>query len=342
MKEDEIDFLACLGACAQDGFSLRAAMAAAACDESMARVRLSYLQRISLLNNASVGNRRFVFHRLIRLFAQELAIERSLAEQAAERHARFYVDLVKSSGPGDREAESVLAEELDDILLAADWLQRTEAADYEFVLRLEPFFQRYGHWSHAVTLMANFLALAERIEDWDAVVQLRIQQAKYLTLRGEFTEADQVLAPIASILANVSSTARDRCEAMYLNTLGGVLQRLGRFDEAASALERSLEFLMKQRDERGQAMVLNSLGGCCSGSDASTRRPPRCSVVKRSRKSWVIDAVWEWCSTVWAGCCSGSGGSTRRPSRCGAAKRSRKSWVTNAVWRWCSTVWAGC
>jgi tetratricopeptide (TPR) repeat protein len=40
-----------------------------------------------------------------------------------------------------------------------------------------------------------------------------------------------------------------------------VLQRLGRFEEAAEALQRSHELSVAQGDERGEAMVLNSLGG---------------------------------------------------------------------------------
>jgi tetratricopeptide (TPR) repeat protein len=53
----------------------------------------------------------------------------------------------------------------------------------------------------------------------------------------------------------------ERGLAMVLNSLGGVLQRLGKFQEAADGLARSHRLLEEQGDERGQAMVLNSLGG---------------------------------------------------------------------------------
>src|SRR6185295_13808275 len=42
---------------------------------------------------------------------------------------------------------------------------------------------------------------------------------------------------------------------------GGVLQRVGRFDEAEDAFKRSYELLVEMEELRGQAMVLNSLGG---------------------------------------------------------------------------------
>jgi tetratricopeptide (TPR) repeat protein len=48
---------------------------------------------------------------------------------------------------------------------------------------------------------------------------------------------------------------------MVLNSLGGMLQRLGKFQEAADALQRSLEISEQMGDQRGVAMVLNSLGG---------------------------------------------------------------------------------
>ncbi len=53
----------------------------------------------------------------------------------------------------------------------------------------------------------------------------------------------------------------ERGEAMVLNSLGGVLRDLGRMDEARDAFEQSLEIGRRLRDERSEMMVLNSLGG---------------------------------------------------------------------------------
>jgi len=52
-----------------------------------------------------------------------------------------------------------------------------------------------------------------------------------------------------------------RGQAMVLNSLGGVYQRQGKFDEAVQTFQQSYELLVNVADERGQAMVLNSLGG---------------------------------------------------------------------------------
>jgi tetratricopeptide (TPR) repeat protein len=52
-----------------------------------------------------------------------------------------------------------------------------------------------------------------------------------------------------------------RGEAMVLHSLGGVLRDLGQPEEARVAFECSLEILRVLHDQRGEAMVLNSLGG---------------------------------------------------------------------------------
>jgi tetratricopeptide (TPR) repeat protein len=52
-----------------------------------------------------------------------------------------------------------------------------------------------------------------------------------------------------------------RGQAMVLNSLGGVFQRQGRFEEAVEALQRSYAIQEQLGDMRGQAMVLTSLGG---------------------------------------------------------------------------------
>ncbi|HEY9419977.1 MAG TPA: tetratricopeptide repeat protein, partial [Thermoanaerobaculia bacterium] len=52
-----------------------------------------------------------------------------------------------------------------------------------------------------------------------------------------------------------------RGEAMVLNSLGGVLRDLGRLEDAHDTFERSLKIHRARKDQRGEAMVLNSLGG---------------------------------------------------------------------------------
>lgn len=258
LEQSEIDFFACLSVCAQDGFSVQAAKAAAGSGDSIANESLGRLYQLSLLNRPQLGNDRFVFHPLIRLFAQELSAERSLSEEAARRHAEFYVELIRST----RAVGKAISDEMDDIVLAAEWLLNKGRADYEFLIRLEPFLQQYGYWQEAVTLMSGFLSVAEQTEDWTAVVQIRIQWAKYLSLRGDFASAEKSLESSAKEITKIEwEEDRQRCETMYLNTLGGILLRRGRFDEAEQVLRRSADIEEGLGRERGLSKALTSLGG---------------------------------------------------------------------------------
>ena len=260
LRPEEIDFFACLGSCAADGFSPTTAGAVAGGDASLVSERLGYLHRLSLLNRPQSASVRFVLHPLLRDFARELAVERELHDVAAERHARHFTSLIEALDPTDwRAVSSFPKEDLDDALLAAQWIVKRKEAGQRFLIRLQPLLVRGGYWLEAAQLVTDALAIAQASEGSDSVIQLRIQQAKFLQLRGDFHGAEAALRPIMDGV--LSQSLAPRLEAMALNSLAGVLQRQGKFDDAADALRRSHELLKAQGDERGQAMVLNSLGG---------------------------------------------------------------------------------
>ncbi|MGL5063857.1 MAG: tetratricopeptide repeat protein [Microcoleus sp.] len=269
LQPGEIDFFACLSVCAEDGFSRRTAMAASGCEEEYAAQELlDYLCRLSLLNYAEVGENRFVFHPLIRLFARELLVERGLEEEAIARHSEFLIGFVMSSNL-DGSVASFIAEEFNNIILAARWLQqqettsnRKEKKKYAFAASLQPFFEQYGYWEKAVAFMEGFEQLAENNEDWNIVIKFRIQQAKYLSFQGKWPSAETRLEGIPEILSRIEEgSTRQLAEAKWLTTLGGILMRQERFDEAVSTFKRAANIDEQLGNQEGLAMNLNCLGG---------------------------------------------------------------------------------
>ena len=257
LKPEITDFLACLSVCAQN-ISLRAAMASSGCDENTAQKYLNCLCRLSLLNASDTDNR-FVFHPLIRLLVQELATSRALPEGAAARHAHFFIEFAKSH-QSDR-AVALVAEELNDLLLAARWLQQQGKIDCEFISSLKPCLEQYGYWQEAVELMTQFQLLAEQLEDWEAAVKYRIGQAKYLSLQGELSQAEDLLHLIPSLLCKIEEpSTRQVSEAKWLNSLSCTLRRQGRIEEAIEALQRAAAIEVHLDNQEGLAIVLNSLG----------------------------------------------------------------------------------
>ncbi len=261
LQPEEIDFFACLGICHPDGFGLHSASAAANAEIPFAEERLGYLYRLSLVNHPEgMEGIRFVLHPLLRLFALELAEECHLTDAAAERYARHFIALVKATAEEESEKSPLMADEIGEAVVAAEWLLVNRETDYEYLIRLEPLLHRHGFWKEAAGLMGRFLLIAEELADTNAVVQLRIQDAKFLQLQGHLQSSLEMLQPAVDSL-QLTGLQDTRIGAMLFNTYGGVLQRLGRFEEAAEALKRSYELSVDQNDERGQAMVLNSLGG---------------------------------------------------------------------------------
>jgi len=203
---------------------------------------------------------RFVFHPLIRLFAQDLAVERNLWDEAQANHAYYFINLVKSYQARRASNERLMTQNLKDIVLAGEWLQNQKIADYQFVIGLLPFFQKYGYWQQAVDFMSGFQLLSQRKEDWNAAVLLCIQHAKYLSLLGQWIRAEEVLKEIVDIpdKIQVQDTGL-RCRVMWLEALGKVLQQQGRLDEAVTVLQRCVLISEQLNDSRYLEVSLNVL-----------------------------------------------------------------------------------
>ncbi|MGI0493294.1 tetratricopeptide repeat protein [Alkalinema pantanalense CENA528] len=203
---------------------------------------------------------RFVFHPLIRLFAQDLAVERNLWDEAQANHAYYFINLVKSHQARRASNERLMTQNLKDIVLAGEWLQNQKIADYQFVIGLLPFFQKYGYWQQAVDFMSGFQLLSQRKEDWNAAVLLCIQHAKYLSLLGQWIRAEEVLKEIVDIpdKIQVQDTGL-RCRVMWLEALGKVLQQQGRLDEAVAVLQRCVLISEQLNDSRYLGISLNVL-----------------------------------------------------------------------------------
>jgi hypothetical protein len=209
LKPDEIDFFSCLSIFAKDSFSLQAAMAATGYNKETAEETLAHLCRLSLLNYSQSRANRFVFHPLIHLFAKKFAVERSLQDLAAERHAKFFVEFVKSSDLNDPSFSYLVAEELEDILLAAEWLQSQNKADYELAIKLEFFFQQTGLWNRPFDLRMGSVLLAEHMEDWTFEAQLPAQQSEYHSLFEEWQKSYETHKPQKSLVVESTDLIKE-------------------------------------------------------------------------------------------------------------------------------------
>ena len=295
-KERIKSLFACLSVCAAEGFSLKTAIAVVGNyhDELDGSVEdyLDSLCTYSLLNySAEKGaGERYLFHPLVRIYAGELARERSLLKAAARRHAEHIIQLVKSLDfshlfssseheeemnweaellaeiyPGDSEdglvEEFDPAKEINDIVLAATWLETEEKIDDKFTDQLNLFFEESGYWDRADTLISKFYGLAVKQKDWERAIIFGTRQAKFLSLQGELSGAENILKHIPRILEEIPlEDLRQRYEVKWLVRLGSIRQKQSQFKEALEHLHKSVEIAEKLGDQELLRNSLTSLG----------------------------------------------------------------------------------
>ena len=259
LEQDEIDFFACLSICAEESFSRRTAMIATGFDnERNTRRYLFKLLALSLLNNAQIGENRFVFHPLIRAYAIKKARERNLETEAKQRHSEYFLDLVKSAN--SKEESQTLANDLDDIILTAQWLKDQNQVDYDFADNLNEFFEEYGYSQKAIDLTHHFISSAEKNNDWKQVVIFNTRLAKYLTFQNQFLEAEKVLNKTRSLL-NKIKILRDRQYAQIKLEVRCVRLKIKKnhYKEAEKIIKPIVTIVEELKDDKQLRNVLQSL-----------------------------------------------------------------------------------
>jgi len=273
LRQEQRDFFACLSVCAEDGFARRTAAAVGDCqDEWNAQDYLQVLHGLSLLNSAQIGQNRFVFHPLVRVYARNLAEENNLLAIAQERHAKFFIEWLQSPELENIEVIPEVAESLDDIILAAQWLQNQNQESlteqdkkerYEFILKLQPLFEENGYYEKAIKLMKTFQYWAKKSEDWNAVVKYQMHEARYLSFAEKFKEAEKIIKEAATDLKNLKSLSYSKYKertAKLLNVLGIIFQKQGKIEKAIRAFKEQVFINEEIGNDKSLAFVSIRLG----------------------------------------------------------------------------------
>ncbi len=261
LDEDQISLFACLGACAPEGFSLQTAQLVSGQNEGAVRSGMGRLLRLSLINQGAEPDR-FVLHPLLFLFSRELGQERNFLALAEQRHTDYFSHYADEYRGLSLTKLDALEKELDALLLTAKRLTNDLIASNAFYLSIEPFLQARGYWSQALELLDLILDVARSDGDFYRVTHCLLQRGQFFQLLARFDDAEKVLQEGGNIALQVEdSWQRQHLQAMVLNSLGGVYQRQGKFDEAVEAFQQSAIIEQEIGNQRGQAMVLNSLGG---------------------------------------------------------------------------------
>jgi tetratricopeptide (TPR) repeat protein len=263
-KENTINFFACLSVCHKNGFSFYIAKVVSGLNKETTHDYLRDLRQYSLLEGCQNLQTRYSFHPLIHLFAQDLLAKTpQLKEQAEKRYANFYRNFVKYKNIKDQKVTQIMKQELNNIILVAEWLQKEQIADYDFALRLIPFFNKNGNWKEAIDIISIFLSLAYQYASIENIIKLSIQKAKYLLKFGNLVEAQTVSDSLINIFdkINKDNPTLYGHKASWFVQRGRIFQKQGHLDEAIEYINQSFKIHQEINDKRGMAMSLNTLAG---------------------------------------------------------------------------------
>lgn len=273
LSQEQRDFFACLSVCSEDGFARLTAMAAGGCqDEWETQDYLQVLYDLSLLNSAQTGKNRFVFHTLVRVYARNLAEENNLLAIAQERHAKFFIEWLQSPELEKIEVIPEVAESLDDVILAAQWLQNQNQESlteqdkkerYEFILKLQPLFEENGYYEKAIKLMKTFYSWAKEAEDWNAVVKYQMHEARYLSFAEEFEKAEEIIKEAVKNLKKLETLGHSKYkerQVKLLCVLGVIFQTQGKIEKAIKAFKAKVLIDEETGNDQSLAIISIRLG----------------------------------------------------------------------------------
>ncbi|MEJ2512921.1 MAG: helix-turn-helix domain-containing protein [Anaerolineales bacterium] len=247
----------------QGGFKREAA-------QFVANATLSTLATLvtkSLIRRSSAG--RYDLHELIRQYAQErLADKPEILKEAQACHASFYMNFLCSEderlrGPEQQKSINELTIEMDNILLAWDWVIRQRK--YELVSRsgrcIGRFFEVAGLFQEGIEqleVLVQALQAEKRNADLNRLLGLAFLQQGLLYFRkGLFVRAEGLYKEGIALLRPIGDQA---LLADGLTFLGIITYLDGEYEQARDILNEGLECARSSNDRWFEAYAIYSLG----------------------------------------------------------------------------------
>ena len=235
LEPDEARLFRLLGLLRGPDFGAPLAAALLDAEQDEAEELLERLAEVQLLE--PVGDERYGFHDLLRIFASERLETDEAADTgrlAAARALRWYLETA--------DAASTLLQPMPEAEGLALAERRSRALSWFETER---------------TNLVAAVDLAHLGGDWDATWRLAAELAGFFSLRAHWEDWRHT----HELGLDAARRAGDRhAEAQTLGNLGVVYANQGRWDEAVGCYERSLEIFRELGDRHGEGGTLGNLG----------------------------------------------------------------------------------
>ncbi|HEY6074256.1 MAG TPA: tetratricopeptide repeat protein, partial [Anaerolineales bacterium] len=226
----------------------------------------------SLVRPSGARAGRYEVHELIQQYAREQLVKSGDYEHACDRHLDFFVALVGAAQPGLRGSEElvwldILEQDIDNLRAALEWSLRAEKASgpsgtgpapsLQLAGGLETFWRRKNHWSEGREWLRRALqqdggqaGAPERAAALNAAALLATDQSDTSTAH---QLAEENLA-LSQRLSDPMIVGR------ALSTLGQVLWKQKKYEQARSRCEEALRLFRRLGDRFAVTDTLHSLG----------------------------------------------------------------------------------
>lgn len=260
------NLFASLGVCLPGGFSVDAARAVAEGIMDEVRIGLSRLASLSLLR---FDKGRYTFQPLIREFAQDLAKDLGLFEEAQRRYIAYFLTLVASHPAKEPSSLSLLEPDVEGILGAAQWLLGQPEADLqewrEFWRNIRDILETRAYHDEAIHLMETAFELARKASseatgDPSLLASAHELEAYYAAQLGKFYDRAGHSEDAIKILEHALELEEDRERIRKVrNSLATAKRHIRDHRGALEILRKTLESEEEQSNE-SRAFTLNTYG----------------------------------------------------------------------------------
>ncbi|MGW1341500.1 ATP-binding protein [Kribbella sp. NPDC002412] len=216
------------------------------------------------------GVARYYMLAVIREFAADRLTAAGLAEEAARRHARFYIGLAEEAeaqlrGVNQAEWLERLDAELDNLRAAMAWALRTRSINEALRLAggLWLFCYLRGHYAEGSQWLERALALSDTVPESDtaglapACAKANLGAGMLAFLQCEYDAATARLQTALTQYKELDDTAGS---ALVLQRLGGVARERGDYAAAEDLHCESYDLYESLGDQSGMAWAHNHLG----------------------------------------------------------------------------------
>jgi len=216
---------------------------------------------IEVTDELEVAKRKYGIHPLTRFYASKKLLEKpKLRNEASNRMVQYYLQYVKQHGGRDWHGYDNLEEELQNIMIAINWCNKTEKWELITLFRiyLTDFLGVRCYWNERVYLAERALLASRKLNDRrNEAICMVYDLGWTIAMQGKLDKGKKLISDGLEIFKKLQDNSGI---ALAFRTLGYIALRENEIEEAKNFFSKSLEFADKSGDNFIKGKIRITLG----------------------------------------------------------------------------------